>query len=174
MKRTLIILLLTITMPLMIRGQTKDQTQTKGLLLEDLTWVEAKEIFTSNPVVVIPLGAAAKGPSPYLKLKHDWLLAEYLKQRVLAQANVVMAPTINYNFYPGFLQYPGSTSLQFETARDVIVDICSSLASAGPRRFYIINTGIETLSTLESAGALLEAKGIIVRFTDISRIMEPV
>lgn len=56
------------------QSQTKDRTQAKGILLEDLTWG------------VIPLGAAAKEHGPHLKLKNDWILAEYLKKLKVAIA----------------------------------------------------------------------------------------
>src|SRR5215210_2690599 len=98
--------------------------QTKGVLLEELTWQEAEKRLKPDTVVVIALGAAAKEHGPHLKLKNDWTMAEYYKQRVLIAANVVIAPTINYHFYPAFVEYPGSTSLRLETARDLTVDIC--------------------------------------------------
>jgi creatinine amidohydrolase len=107
-------------------------------------------------------------------LKNDWLIAEYLKQRVLAEANVVIAPTINYNFYPAFLEYPGSTSLRLETARDLVVDICRSLARYGPRRFYVLNTGVSTLRALKPAADLLASEGISLRYTDILKVTGPV
>jgi predicted alpha/beta superfamily hydrolase len=56
-----------------------------------------------------------------LKLGNDWLMAEYLKQRILERSDVIVAPTVNYHFYPAFVEYPGSTSLRLETARDLIV-----------------------------------------------------
>jgi len=34
------------------------QTRTKGILLEDLTWLEAEKVLTAETVVLIPLGAA--------------------------------------------------------------------------------------------------------------------
>src|SRR5437588_12981333 len=111
MKRFLIILLSAMIMPLVIHGQTKNRARTKGILLEDLTWVDAERVLTPDTVVVLPLGAEAKEHGPHLKLKNDWLMAEYLKTRVLEQADVVIAPTVNYNFYPAFVEYPGSTSL---------------------------------------------------------------
>lgn len=174
MKRFLIILVLTMIAPLTIPGQTKSRARTKGILLENLTWVEAERVLTSDTLVVIPLGAEAKEHGPHLKLKNDWLIAEYVKARVLEQSDVVIAPTINYNFYPAFLEYPGSTSLRLETARDVIVDICRSLAHYGPRRFYVINTGVSTLAALKPAAELLAGDGIALRYTDILKIMEPV
>jgi creatinine amidohydrolase len=150
------------------------QTRTKGVLLEDLTWVEAEKILNEETVVVIPLGAASKEHGPHLKLKNDWLIAEYLKKQVLDQSNVVVAPTINYHFYPAFVEYPGSTTLRLETARDVVVDICKSFARYGPRRFYILNTGVSTLRALQPAVELLSKEGLVVRYTDLLRITGPV
>src|SRR5437870_10108165 len=99
-----------------------------GTLLEDLTWQQAETALTASAVVVIPLGAGSKEHGPHLKLKNDFLIAEYLKRRVLERAAVVVAPTLNYHFFPAFTDYPGSTSLRLETARDLTVDVCRSLA----------------------------------------------
>ena len=74
------------------------QAPTKGTLLDDLTWVEAEHILKEDTVVVIPLGAQSKEHGPHLRLKNDFIQAEYLKKRVLSKANVVVAPTINYTY----------------------------------------------------------------------------
>ncbi|MEP7271577.1 MAG: creatininase family protein [Acidobacteriota bacterium] len=173
MKRLLIIAVLGMLATAVIQARTTYQNQTKGILLADLTWVEAEKALTPETIVVIPLGAESKEHGPHLKLKNDWLIAEYLKKRVIERAPVVVAPTINYNFYPAFVEYPGSTSLKLETARDLVTDICRGLARFGPRRFYIINTGISTLAALKPAAELLAADGIILRYTDLLKIMGP-
>jgi creatinine amidohydrolase len=142
----------------------------RGILLEDLTWVEAEKLLKPETVVVIPLGAESKEHGPHLKLKNDFLMAEFLKRAVLERADVVVAPTLNYGYYPAFLEYPGSTSLRLETSRDMVVDICRSLAHYGPKRFYILNTGVSTVSALEPAAKLLEADGIVMRFTNVLTI----
>ena len=140
----------------------------RGVLIEQLTWQQAEKLLTPDTVVVIPLGAQSKEHGPQLPLGNDWNMAEYLKQRVLQGANVVIAPTVNYSFYPSFVDYPGSTSLRLETARDLIVDICRGLARFGPRRFYVLNTGISTLRALRQAAEVLAAEGILLRFTDLT------
>jgi len=145
----------------------------RGILLENLAWPEAEKVLTRDAVVVIPLGAESKEHGPHLKLKNDFLIAEYLKRRVLESSNVVVAPTVNYSFYPAFVEYPGSTSLRFETARDMIIDICRTLARSGPRRFYVINTGVSTRRPLQAAADALKADGILLRFTDLG-VTEPV
>src|SRR5687767_15994482 len=109
----LLVIAFVVAIPVAALGQTKS----KGILLENLTWVEAEKILNEKTVVVIPVGAAAKEHGPHLKLKNDWLIAEYLKRRVLERSDVVVAPTVNYHFYPAFLEYPGSTSLRLETAQ---------------------------------------------------------
>ena len=146
----------------------------KGILLEDLTWQEAEEVLRSDTVVVIPIGTAAKEHGPHLKLKTDWLLAEYFKREILTNADVVIAPTVNYHYYPAFIEYPGSVSLRLETARDLMVDICRSLARYGPRKFYALNTGLSTMRPLDLTARMLADEGIEFRYTDISRLTESV
>lgn len=141
----------------------------KGVLLEELSWERAEKLLTPESVVVIALGAESKEHGKHLQLNNDWLMAEYFKRRVLEASNVVVAPTINYSFYPAFVEYPGSTNLQRNTARDMVVDIVSSLANYGPKRFYILNTGISTIYPLREAQAVLATRGIEMRFTDLNR-----
>ncbi len=138
-----------------------------GVELADLTWIEAERHLTPDAVVVIPLGAAAKEHGPHLRLDNDYVMAEYLKERILAAADVVAAPTLPYHFYPAFLEYPGSTHLEFETSRDLVVDVVRSLAGYGPRRFYVLNTGVSTIRPLAAAAEILEPEGILLRYTDI-------
>jgi creatinine amidohydrolase len=144
--------------------------QQRGIMLADLTWVEAEKALTPETVVVIPIGAESKEHGPHLKLKTDYLEAEYYKRQILASADVVVAPTVNYSFYPAFAEYPGSTTLRLETARDMLVDICRSLARYGPRRFYALNTGVSTLRALAPAAELLAGDGIVLRYTNILEV----
>src|SRR5262245_35843388 len=100
----------------------------KAVLLEDLTWIEAEQVLKPDTVIVLPLGASAKEHGPHLKLKNDWILAEYYKARVLERADVVIAPTINYHFIPRSSNIPArprsgskrratSSSISFEVSR---------------------------------------------------------
>ena len=145
-----------------------------GILLEDLTWIEAEKVLTPDAVVVIPLGAESKEHGPHLKLKNDFVMAEYLARRVRERSKVVVAPTVNYGYYPSFVEYPGSTSLSLETSRDMIEEICRGLSRFGPRRFYVLNTGVSTLRALEPAAAALASEGILMRYTDVLTITEDV
>jgi creatinine amidohydrolase len=140
-----------------------------GILLEDLSWTQAESLLSEASLVVIPIGAAAKEHGPHLRLKTDWILADYLKMRILERCDVVVAPTLTYHHYPAFVDYPGSTSLRLATAQNLTIDVCRSLARHGPRRFYALNTGISTLSPLERAASSLARQQILLRYTNMPK-----
>lgn len=142
-------------------------------VLADLAWPAAEKLFRPDRVVLIPLGAAAKEHGPHLSLGNDLLLAEYLGAAVAKRAAVLIAPTMNYGYYPAFVEYPGSVSLRLATARDLTVDICRSYARFGARRFYVLNTGISTLRALRPAARILAADGLLLRYTDPAAILAP-
>lgn len=145
----------------------------KGVLLERLTWEQAERVLTPEAVVVIPLGAASKEHGRHLLLNNDFRMAEYLKGRMLAASIVVVAPTIASSYYPAFAEYPGSISLSLETAAAVVVETCRSLARFGPRRFYVINTGVSTRKPLALAAETLAREGVLLRYTDLDAALGP-
>ena len=148
-------------------GKHSDKMSQSGVRLADLSWQEAEPLLTPESVTMIPLGAAAKEHGPHLKLDNDYRLAEALSGLVMQRTPVVVAPAVTCHHYPAFTSYPGSISLRFDTARDLVVDIVTSLAAFGPRRFYVLNTGVSTTGPLQAAADLLRDSRIILRFTDI-------
>ncbi|MET0619945.1 MAG: creatininase family protein, partial [Thermoanaerobaculia bacterium] len=78
-----------------------------------------------------------------------------------------------YSFYPAFVEYPGSTSLTLETSRDTVVQICRGLSRFGPKRFYVLNTGVSTVRALAPAAEMLAAEGILMRYTDLLKALGP-
>lgn len=146
----------------------------RGVALEDLTWSDAEKVLTRQSVVVIPLGAAAKEHGHHLPLNNDFRMAQYLSTEVMRSADVVVAPTVNFSFYPDFLEYPGSISLSLNTATACIAEICQSLARFGPKRFYVLNTGISTLKALRPAAELILRDGALLHFTNLHLALDQV
>lgn len=138
-----------------------------GVRLSDIPWTEAESVLAPDRVVVLPVGAGSKEHGPHLPLGNDQVLADYFAARLVAARPVALLPTLSYGFYPAFLEYPGSVSLSLETQRDLVAEICRSVARHGPRRFYVLNTGISTVRPLEATAALLKQEGILLRFTDL-------
>jgi creatinine amidohydrolase len=129
--------------------------------------MEAERVLGEYEVVMIPLGARTKEHGPHLPLNNDWVMAEYLAKRVAAEVPVAVMPTLQYGYYPSFLEYPGSVSLGFETFKELVKDVCVSMAGYGVRKFYVLNTGVSTARALEPASEELREQGIEMRFTDI-------
>jgi creatinine amidohydrolase len=144
--------------------------------LGDLTWLEAEKALARDPLVVLPIGAAAKEHGPHLRLDNDLRLAEYWAGRLERELGdrLLIAPTLAYHFYPAFAEYPGSTTLRLETARDLTIDVVRSLARHGARRFYALNTGVSTVRALEPARLELEKEGITLRYTDVLALFAPI
>lgn len=142
----------------------------KATFLETKPWTEARQILSDTTIVVIPLGAQSKEHGPHLQLRNDFLIAEYLKNRIARTQPVAIYPTVNYHYYPAFLEYAGSTSLQLETSYSMIIDICHVISAHGPKKFYILNTGVSTLLPLKIAQESLARQGILMTYTDILNV----
>jgi creatinine amidohydrolase len=141
--------------------------QRSSVVLENLTWLEAEKALRDVDVVLFAVGARSKEHGPHLPLNTDFLMAEYLKDRVSREIPVAVLPTLEYGYYPSFLEYPGSVSLSAETFKNTVVDICTSMKGHGIRKFYVLNTGISTVPPLKEAAAELLKKGIEMRYLDL-------
>ncbi len=153
-----------------IFGASRKEDAPKSIFLENLTWMEAEKVFRDYKVGLIALGARTKEHGPHLRLNNDYLMAEYLKDRVAAEVPVIVLPTLQYGYYPAFLEYPGSISIGAETFKNVIVDICRSMSGYGIKKFYVLNTGVSTTPPLARAAAELAAAEITLRYLDILEI----
>ena len=140
---------------------------TPGSRLDAMTWPAAEERLGPGTIVVLPLGSGATQHGQHLTLDTDQRLAEYLAGRLSDLSGVVVAPALPYHYEAAFLEYPGSTSVSRNTARDLVADIARSLARHGPRRFYALNTGTSTDLALADSAALLGREGILLRATDV-------
>ncbi len=155
---------------LAIIGLSASANQQSSIQIENLTWIEAEKVLAEYEVVLIALGARTKEHGPHLQLNNDYLMAEYLKDRVAAQVPVVVLPTLQYGYYPAFLEYPGSVSLRAETFRDMIIDISRSLQGYGIKKVYILNTGVSTLRPLKQAREHLGSEGLELRYLNILEV----
>src|SRR5690606_13670709 len=75
---------------------------------------------------------------------------------------------------PAFVEYAGSTTLRAETASEMTEDIVRSLARHGPRRFYILNTGVSTERPPREAAEQPPGGGILVHHITLRAVIAPV
>ncbi len=146
------------------------QDKKRSVNLEDLTWVEAEKALKDFQVVMIALGARTKEHGPHLPLKNDYVMAEELKKQVMQQVPVAVLPTLQYGYYPSFLEYPGSVSLSAETFKNIVVDICLSMKTYGINKFYVLNTGVSTVPPLQKAREELQRRDVELRYLNILEV----
>lgn len=140
----------------------------KGVWLEDLTWVEAGEKFKAGWPVIIPIGARAKEHGHHLPLKTDYLLARELGQQVANALPVVVAPVVDFGYYPAFVNYPGSQNLQADTFINVLCDLIGNFIDHGVTNIAVVNTGVSTEAPLRIAVRnIYEDRKVRVITTDI-------
>lgn len=144
------------------------------MLIENLSWKECETLLSKERVILLPLGAACKQHGYHLQLRNDFILCEYLKERIMqADKEVLVLPTINYSYYPAFVEYPGSVSLSLATASQMLIEICLSIYKFGPERFYVLNTGVSTLKAIDRAAEELAGQGIKLARSDLKEALEP-
>jgi len=117
-------LLISFFLVLLFSGSSFSQKRAFSVELENLNWIEAEKTLREYDVVLVALGARTKEHGPHLPLNTDYIMAEYFKTRISKEVPVVVLPTIQYGYYPSFLEYPGSVSIQAGTFKSTVADIC--------------------------------------------------
>jgi creatinine amidohydrolase len=140
----------------------------KGVWLEDLTWREAAGKLRAGWPVVIPIGARAKEHGHHLPLKTDYLVAREFGRRIAEALPVVVAPVVDFGYYPAFVNYPGSQHLRADTFVAVLTDLIGNFIDHGVTRIAVVNTGVSTEAPLRMAVRdIYQTRKVRVATTDI-------
>jgi len=142
-------------------------TVTPGAWIEDLTWPEVAARI-EQATVLIPIGARAKEHGPHLPMQTDYLVARALCDGVAKELPVLVAPVVDFGYYPAFVGYPGSQHLRPETFAAVLHDIVDGLIRHKARRIAIVNTGVSTEGPVTVVvRETLEKKGVRIPVANI-------
>ena len=139
-----------------------------GIKLANITWEECAAAVEKYPVVVLPIGAGTKEHGPHLPCGTDLFLANELAEGVVREAPVLMLPALPYAYYPAFVDWPGSVSIQADNFIGVVGDIIRSIHRHGFKKFLILDTGVSTQAPLRILSSDLHNElGILVAVTSI-------
>ena len=143
----------------------------KGKWLEDLTWPEAGEMLKGGAPVIVPIGARAKEHGHHLPLKTDYMLARSLCDGVARELAVLVAPVIDFGYYPAFTNYPGSQHLKAQTFIALVEEVLEGFVAHGAKTIAIVNTGVSTEGPVQIAVRnVFERHGVQVAVADIRRL----
>ncbi|MBA2711765.1 MAG: creatininase family protein [Tatlockia sp.] len=138
--------------------------------MAEVAWPLIEKGFKADLPIIIPLGAGCKEHGLHLPMNTDLIIADYLADWLGENFEVLIAPTIQYNYFPAFIDYPGSANIDFDLSVRLFIDLCTCWHQQGAKAFYVLNTGISTNEVLANAADTLMAKGINFQFFDYSAL----
>ena len=140
----------------------------KGKRLSELPWDDVAELLRHNAIVVLPIGGGVKEHGHHLPLGTDMFVVEHLAEAVVQESEVLLLPTLNYAYFPAFVDWPGSVSIEAETFKRFVADIIRSYERHGARKFLILDGGVSTHYPLTILSYDLHNElGVEVAVTDI-------
>jgi creatinine amidohydrolase len=141
-------------------------TTTPKVHMGQITGGEARELYASNPVILLPMGSHEdQGPQAPMG---DYLLAEKIAEIAAARATAagtrtVVAPVLAYGGADFFGPMIGGISITPDTLTCVIRDMVASLHRNGLTRLIVINGhGGNVGPILEIAREVKRARGLVM------------
>lgn len=115
-----------------------------GYHIKELTYEQVQSIVTDNTVVVLPIGGGSKEHGYHLPMGTDYFITDWLAQQVTERCDVVTLPTLPYAYFPAFVEWKGSVSIEHDHFTNYVKDILLSFARHGVKKFLIIDGGVST------------------------------
>ena len=144
-----------------------------AILLSEITWPEAKGLLVTNCVVVLPIAGGTKEHGYHLPLGTDMYVIDELARLVAAESGpgILMLPTLNYAYFPAFIDWPGTVSIAADHFIRFVSDIVRNYARHGARKFLLLDGGVSTQGPLAIVSYdLANELGVRVAVTNISEL----
>ena len=106
--------------------------------LANMTWVQAKEYFDQNDIVLLCIGST-ECHGKHLPLGTDTLIPEKLLELIEPKTDVAIAPTLPFGACDTLADFPGTISLGTDTLYEVLTRITQGYRAHGVRRFAVLN-----------------------------------
>src|SRR3954447_18467995 len=103
--------------------------------VRDLNWMQLEEYLRTDDRVVLPVGSTEQ--HAYLSLETDNIIAERPPPGPAEPLGIPVLPVLPYGLTQGFVAFPGSPTLRFDTYAAVPRRLLDSLHSQGLRRFLL-------------------------------------
>lgn len=131
--------------------------------LQYMTWEEAKEAFRGTKMAIIPTGSTEEH-GPHLPLGTDFLIADYLAQKVAEKIDVVVTPVIPVGFAHYHTGFEGTLSVNSEVLSSYYQGIADSLISYGITHILFINGHGGNAEALGNVCRNLRIRGITAAY----------
>lgn len=142
-----------------------------GFLISELTYEECQPLLNADSIVVLPIGGGSKEHGDHLPMGTDYMVTDWVAHRVTERCNVVTLPTLPYAYFPAFINWKGSVSIQYANFIAYVKDILLSFVRFGVRKFLIIDGGVSTHPPLILlAHTMNNEYGVKVAVSDVTKV----
>lgn len=131
------------------------------VLLNEMSWREAKEYFAKNDVAILPVGSNEQH-GPQNPLGTDHLIAKALAEETAKRTGVICLPVTPFGVSSHHKQFWGTIYLSPETFKNYVKEVCFSLSYFGVRKIVIVNGHGGNLAALMELARELREKGVFV------------
>lgn len=100
--------------------------------IADLTWRELETVTDETSPPLLPVGSTERH-GLHLPVGVDTYMPEAITRRVAERSPCLLAPSIPYGVSPHFTFKPGTVTVENETFRHYVRDVCSSAGERASR-----------------------------------------
>ncbi|HDN05990.1 MAG TPA: creatininase family protein [Candidatus Bathyarchaeota archaeon] len=129
--------------------------------LHEMSWVEAKEYFTMNDIVILPVGSNEQH-GPQNPLGTDHLIAKAIAEETAKRTGIVSLQVIPFGVSSHHKQFWGTIFVSPRTFKDYVKDVCLALEYYNVRKIVIVNGHGGNLAALTELAMELREKGIFI------------
>lgn len=139
-----------------------------GYFISRLTYEQLNPLINEDAVVVLPIGGGSKEHGNHLPMGTDYYVTDYIAGKVTERCNVLTLPTLPYAYFPAFVEWKGSVSIEHAHFTAYVEDILLSFVRFGVKKFLIIDGGVSTHPPLCLLARDMDNRyGVKVAVTDI-------
>lgn len=138
----------------------------KTVMIERMSWTDFRDAMQQTDTIIIPFGVTEEH-GPHSPLSTDTFIAEHCAKLIGERTQTPVAPALTYGYAANVRRFPGSTSLDPDTYRQLVIAYCASFIRHGAKRFLFVNGhGGNTAVLNMVAGDLYDRYGAIAFTND--------
>jgi creatinine amidohydrolase len=126
-----------------------------------MSWIEAKEYFTKNDIVILPVGSNEQH-GLHNPLGTDHLIAKAIAEETAIRTSIVCLQVIPFGVSSHHRQLWGTIYVSPKAFRKYVKEICLALKYYGVRKIVIVNGHGGNLASLSELAREMREEGVFV------------
>ena len=137
------------------------EVKTVKVMLNEMSWIEAKEYFKENEIAILPVGSNEEH-GPQNPLGTDHLIAKAIAEETARRTGVLCLQVIPFGVSSHHKQFWGTIYISHKTFKNYVKEVCQALNYYSVRKIVIVNGHGGNLLTLVEMARELREQGIFV------------